>query len=146
MVARPVTALPGYRQCGHEVAVVVCGLVFLVLLLLGCNDVTGQACTLIGCSDGLNVEVQGVMSDVSVEATSATGETRTAPCQAFSDSTCWVHFDDFVPDEVTIRVADGDNQVSVTTKPAYESLQPNGPDCPPTCRQATVVIGFGSAG
>ena len=146
MVAKSVTSLPACHQCGHEVTVVVCGLVFLLLLLLGCNDVTGQACTLIGCSDGLNVEVQGVTSDVSVEVTSAAGETRTAPCQAFNESTCWVHFDDFVPEEATIRVADGSNQVSVTTIPAYESLQPNGPDCPPTCRQATVILRFGSAG
>ena len=42
--------------------------------------------------------------------------------------------------EITVNAEDGSWNGSITTSPAYEVLQPNGPDCPPTCRFARVTI------
>jgi len=120
-------------------ALVVCGLVLLLLALLGCSDLSGRHCTLVACSNGISVRVEG-LSEADISVTSATGETRGSTCPPFEPSICVAHFPDFTPEEATIRVEAGERQLSVTTNPAYDVLQPNGPECDPTCLQATVTI------
>jgi hypothetical protein len=108
---------------------------------VACDDVIGQGCTEIGCFDGLRVVVQGV-ADVEYEvvASELDGATQTGACQAVSDGTCSVFFFQYYPSEVTLHVTGADQSLSITLQPAYEESQPNGPDCPPTCRLSTVEV------
>jgi hypothetical protein len=38
------------------------------------------------------------------------------------------------------QTSDGTTWLDQTVTPAYTTTQPNGPDCPPTCSQATVML------
>jgi hypothetical protein len=118
--------------------------IFTLALMAGassCDDPV-QACTLIGCIDGLEIVLTGSVPDsVTVEATASGGETRTAECVR-SDGCVYVAFEGFHPEEVTVRVAWDSGTIAVTLEPAYTVSQPNGPDCPPICRYSRVVIDF----
>ena len=46
------------------------------------------------------------------------------------------------PASVTIRVTTGAQTTEVTRQPTYEVTRPNGPACPPECRNARVVMAF----
>lgn len=113
--------------------------VAIAAALLACDDPTGRPCTEIGCSDGLYVVVQGTPGlEFAVVAATSAGDERTVSCVVDPDGSCLAGFYGFLPDEVTLAVSGGGQQVSVTLEPAYEDVQPNGPGCPPICRQATV--------
>ena len=97
------------------------------------------ACTLIGCDDGLVVEVEGNLPPgVSVEAVAGDGERRVKECA--QGTFCVVVFEGFHPNEVTVSATTGERAVTVTVEPEYAELRPNGRCCPPTCRTATVSI------
>jgi hypothetical protein len=51
-----------------------------------------------------------------------------------------VSFPDFTPASVTIRVSTGTRTTDVTLQPMYEVTRPNGPGCPPECRNARVTV------
>jgi hypothetical protein len=51
-----------------------------------------------------------------------------------------VSFPDFTPASVTIRVLTGTQTTEVTRQPMYEVTRPNGPECPPECRNARVIV------
>ena len=114
----------------------------LVVLLAGsaCNVVGPDACTLIGCT-GLVVEVTGAASQtpVTVVVTAPDGSTRTATCTT-TTGTCPVAFPDFTPASLTVRVSSGTQSTEVTVRPAYLLTRPNGPECPPECRNARVTV------
>ena len=44
------------------------------------------------------------------------------------------------PEEVVIDVSSGDLSASTTLTPEYDEVQPNGPDCPPTCEQGEETV------
>lgn len=106
----------------------------------GCNIVGPSACTLIGCT-GLVVEVTGAPSQtpVTVVVTAPDGSTRSSTCTAAA-STCLVSFPDFTPASVTIRVLTGTQTTEETRQPTYEVTRPNGPACPPECRNARATV------
>lgn len=113
----------------------------------GCDGSVDVACTEIGCSDGLAVVVHGQSgAQYDVEASATGGETRTGSCVIDVSGSCSVFFYGFLPDEVTVAVTGAGQQMFSTLQPAYEDVQPNGPDCPPTCRQATIAIDFQAGG
>lgn len=92
-------------------------------------------CTQIGCSDGLNVELDGFTEEVELEL-AAGGETRTVTCQP--PGPCHHFVPDFTPEEVTATVFLPDREEERTFTPEYREERPNGPDCPPVCRQARI--------
>jgi hypothetical protein len=106
----------------------------------GCGGVGPSACTLIGCT-GLVVEVTGApgLTPVTVVVTAPDGSTRSATCTG-ATGTCPVSFFDFTPASVTIRVLTGTQTTEVTRQPTYEVSRPNGPECPPECRNARVTV------
>ena len=106
----------------------------------GCDLVGPSACTLIGCT-GLVVEVTGAQGQtpVTVVVTAPDGSTRSATCTA-ATGTCPVSFPDFTPASVTIRLSTGTQTTEVTRQPMYEVTRPNGPACPPECRNARVTV------
>ena len=105
-----------------------------------CNVAGPSVCTVIGCT-GLVVEVSGapVQAPVTVVVTAPDGSTRSATCTS-ATGMCLVSFPDFTPATVTIRVAAGARSTEETRQPAYEMTRPNGPSCPPECRNARVSI------
>lgn len=100
-----------------------------------------RACTQIGCDDGLAVVVGGVPPDAGayrVEVRAA-GETRVQEC-ATPQECGRIFFPSLLPDEVTVDVIAGTARSSRTVRPEPRTVQPNGPGCPPTCRQAEVTV------
>ena len=106
----------------------------------GCDVVGPGACTLIGCT-GLVVEVTGApgSTPVTVVVTAADGSTRSTTCTS-PTGTCPVSFPDFTPASVTIRVVTDTQTTAVTKQPMYGATRPNGPACPPECRNARVTV------
>lgn len=111
------------------------------VLLASCNPLT-QACTLIGCHDGLMVQLSTVPTGAyRVEAWS---ELRKTP-QVFecaAGQTCPpIMFPDFEGEDVTVRVTTAaDARTQVFENVEYEALYPNGRRCGAACSQATVTV------
>jgi hypothetical protein len=100
-----------------------------------------RVCTLIGCDDGLSVEVKSsLQQSFTVNVRTGTQTLHTfrcdpgQPCQAFVRNQ--------TPAEVTVSIDAGGGQqpVSRTYHPEYQINRPNGPDCPPDCKQAMVSL------
>ena len=99
-----------------------------------------RACTKMGCESGLSVLVEGTPQGAYRVEARATGEApRVRDCP--SPQQCGaIFFADFLPAEVTVEVIAGAKRSARTVRPQVETLQPNGPGCPPTCRQARVTV------
>ena len=112
------------------------------VLLAGCSRSAPpeRACTLIGCEDGLAVVIEGApQGPYRVEARAEGEAPRVQECP--STASCGrIFFADFLPAEVTVEVIAGGSASSRTVRPAVETLEPNGPGCPPICRQARVIV------
>jgi len=121
-------------------AVLAITLVLVAALGSACSGLGPTACTLIGCT-GLVVEVTGAPAQipVTVAVTAPDGSTRSTTCTS-ATGTCPFSFPDFTPATVTIRVSAGTKTTEETRQPAYEVTRPNGPGCPPECRNARVTV------
>lgn len=98
-----------------------------------------QVCTLIGCNDGLSVVVASALAqDYSVTVKSGGATLHTFTCRAGSE--CRAFLENQTPAQVTIEIATSAGTVTRSYTPEYKVSQPNGPDCPPECRQATVTV------
>jgi hypothetical protein len=102
-----------------------------------------QACTRIGCDDGWTVELVGaaalpatytirVLVDDAVVASVQC--TPTQPCGE------QVFLPGLTAAEAELEIVGGAAPLRWTVTPEYSTLQPNGPNCPPTCRQARVQV------
>lgn len=116
--------------------------VLLAVLPAGCAPAAPapRICTKIGCESGLSIEVEGAPQDPYRVEARAAGETpRVRECP--SPPECGrIFFPDFLPAEVTVEVIAGGERSSRTVRPNVEVVQPNGPGCPPTCRQVRVTV------
>jgi len=111
-----------------------------VWVLPGCSLGEPVACSGIECTNSLVVvDLDGAVPSSYVIEVQALNETRRFTCTAVSLCNGAV-FDDFTPTQVTIRVTWSGGSVEQVVTPAYEVVQPNGPDCPPVCRRAVVTI------
>ena len=121
-------------------AVLALTLAFAAAVGSGCDLLGPGACTLIGCT-GLVVEVTGApgQTPVTVVVTAPDGSTRSTSCSSVTGA-CPVSFPDFTPSSVTIRVSSGTQTTEETRQPTYEVTRPNGPACPPECRNARVTV------
>ena len=113
-----------------------------VIVLTGCAGNTGpeRACTLIGCDNGLDLQVNSSLSQsFSVKVSTIMGQPMYSfTCQA--GQPCRAFISGQTPQEVRVTVATPQGDVSKTFKPEYKISKPNGPDCPPDCKQATIVM------
>ena len=108
-------------------------------LLAGCSLGEPVTCTGIVCTSALVVALDGaVPSSYTIEARGP-NETRRFTCTEASLCTEAV-FEDFRPTQVTIEVTWAEGSTAQTLTPVYETVQPNGPDCPPVCLIAVVTI------
>lgn len=112
-----------------------------LVLLASCNPIT-QACTLMGCENGLAVRLSGAPTGAyRVEAWS---ELRIAPqvLECGAGETCApVFFADFQGHDVVVRVT---TAAGVRTQEfldvEYEAVYPNGRRCGGACEQASVTV------
>jgi hypothetical protein len=131
-----------------------------VLSLPACANI-GKACTEIGCVSSVTVRFDGVLADGSYTVELAAVDHPPSTClvllsggQAEPASDCELEvamvsgaleatlFD--APTELVVGLVQigGDSLVDEVLNPVYETSQPNGEDCPPTCEQALEVIEF----
>ena len=109
-------------------------------------------CTLLACGDVLSLTFERHVPDVyAVSVGGADGEEVSVRCSKQSaldcsgagGCSCWgdgVSFSGFAPKEATITVQWDGSTVTKTVQPSYSTFRPNGPDCPPECRGATVSV------
>lgn len=103
-----------------------------------CNPFEPPLCTLIGCSSGLTVELQGPPTAPFTLTATAAGTTESIVCEEVTG--CALFFEDFTPPQVTISYESGGEEVEQTFSPSYSRSRPNGEGCPPECLNGTVVL------
>ena len=104
-----------------------------------------QVCTEIGCHSGLTIQLQGSIPEAfAVEVSVPGDEPDRVECPQGGDSIYCegdrLFLAERTPKEVTVRVSWGSKDIVETFRPEYETLRPNGPDCPPECKQAEVTL------
>lgn len=108
------------------------------VLLSNCGPIVG--CTLIGCDNGLSVQLSGTPAGAyRVEAIADGADPVALECGA--GQTCPpVFFPGLQAAHVTIRVTTSAGTRSQAFTPDYRDLYPNGRDCGAVCKQATVTV------
>jgi hypothetical protein len=115
--------------------------VLVCVLLTACsgNQEPQRVCTLIGCNDGLNVTVNSALQqDFSVTVKSGSQTLHTFTCSAGQQ--CMAFLENQTPANVTVQITTNAGTISRDYTPEYNVSRPNGPDCDPECRQATVTV------
>lgn len=100
-----------------------------------------MACTEIGCSDGLNVELSGALPPTFVVA--VLGEDQVlGRVDCPSSAACGRHlfFEGVAAQRVRVVVTVAGRSRSFERTPEWRSTRPNGPGCEPVCRQATITV------
>jgi hypothetical protein len=116
----------------------------VALATAGCDDHgPTRPCTLVDCEvNGLTVRVEGTLPTVyMVTVSSPNEEARSRVC--WTPAHCVggaVHFAGYSPAEVSITVEWEDGTATATAEPTYQVFRPNGPDCEPVCRTATITV------
>jgi hypothetical protein len=114
-------------------------LLFLFLAACSGNQEPLRVCTLIGCNDGLNVTVvSALQEDFSVTVKSGSQTLHTFTCRPGQQ--CMAFLENQRPANVTVQIATSAGTISKDYTPEYKASRPNGPDCEPECRQATVTV------
>jgi hypothetical protein len=119
------------------------GLVGLVVSASGCGLVTDEdACTLIGCGNGLHVELEGATDGpVRVVVTLPDGTKLEERCDGAARCLSGIVFEDVTATSVVIDVYLGsDEPVRFAEQLTYDQYFPNGEDCGPPCRLAKVHL------
>lgn len=112
--------------------------------LAGCNSLGLHACTLIGCQNGLTVQLSATPATpfrVELRVTSPTAQPAYVySCSSPATCTQGVFFPDFSGEHAFVTVVtDAGTRTTEISRIEYRVSRPNGPNCPPECRQATVT-------
>jgi len=117
------------------------GIAALVALLASC-DLSGrqQVCTLIGCDSGIRVVLTAPPTvPYRVEAyVPGSGARQVRECSA--GGACNITFAGFTPVEVSIEIITAADTLRRDAVPVYVVSRPNGADCEPECRNATITV------
>lgn len=110
------------------------------LLLAGACRLN-EACTLIGCNDGLSVQLEGAPPGPWTISVSAQGVTHAKDCPAGGNCGGMMFFEEFEPSVVNVTVTRETNTVTYNNLvPTQRTVQPNGPHCGPSCNQPFVKV------
>jgi len=139
-------------------------LLLAALSLPACNGV-GKSCTEIGCSSSVTVRFDGDLADGSYTVELAEADRPPSTClvvmeggqaEPASDCELQVAMVDGAleaslfgaPTELVVGLVSigGDTVVDAFLSPSYETFQPNGDDCPPTCQQAFETVQIPATG
>lgn len=106
--------------------------------LVRCNPFEPRSCTLIGCSSGLRVELEGTPTAPFTLTATAGAASESISCE--QATACNLFFEDFTPSQVTISYESGGEEIEQTFSPSYARSRPNGEDCPPECLNGAVTL------
>jgi hypothetical protein len=117
-------------------------LLFLLPLLASCEAIfSPRACTLIGCTDGLSVQLVDLpVGAYALEVLLPGGEIRTFECAQASACPAQLFFPGVAAEEITLRMTTEAGVRTETRRPVYSKLRPNGRGCPPVCWQAEMTM------
>lgn len=94
-----------------------------------------------GLSNGLEVVVTGDLPETFTITISLEGPpTIVIECSESSPCGNSIFLRDFTPDHVDITIQGESVDFTDSFMPEYELTRPNGPDCPPECRRATITV------
>ena len=149
------------NNAGEHMRVYILSLI-AILFIFGCGifrasppPYDARTCTAIGCGFTLRIEIRGNMpSDFVLTASDSTGESANVHCmngttindsQAAPGKTAiceqsGVSFLDFAPQQGTITLKWEGGEVAQSFQANYKTFRPNGPQCEPECRTATVIF------
>lgn len=116
-------------------------LMALAVATAACRGEGPMACTEIGCSDGLNVELTGTLPPSFTVA--VLGEDQVlGRMDCPSSATCGRHlfFENVAAQRVRLVVTVAGVSRSYERTPEWRATRPNGPGCEPVCRQASVSV------
>lgn len=120
-------------------AVLLLGVAFMGVS--GC--IVGGACTAIGCADGVSVAWANP-SPRDRGTLIADGVTYAFDCAAAPTATVWCTPTGLrlsaTPTTLRVEVVTSTGTRSGSFTVAYTTSRPNGPDCEPVCRNATVTV------
>ncbi len=115
----------------------------LIIFLGSCNQVkqTPIACTKIGCIDGIALNLSSSLPNTAVVEIIYDGQTNTLSCAQGNCINQTVFISNITPKTFTVRISNNGSILSESVhRPTYKNTQPNGPDCPPICKQVEVSI------
>jgi hypothetical protein len=120
----------------------VAGLVVLGAALGGCASGGAGACTRIGCYSGAFFHLDGALPESYAVALYIAGEApRVVECAPAEECGGRVFFEGVTARNVEIEITgEGGLRIRQDVTLSYTTTQPNGPDCPPICRQATARV------
>ena len=108
--------------------------------LVGVLQACGMACTLVGCSSGLELVFNRTPgTDAVLTLDLGDGVPWVVDC---SEQVCGarVRFSSLIVDAARVVVVEGGDTTEFAIQPLYRRIHPNGPDCEPTCRVAEVSL------
>lgn len=115
-----------------------------VCLTTGCHGITKGECTLIGCDSGLTTHLLSMPSAPFRVEVSVTGYPATYVYECADVTRCSqdIFFPGLIADRASVTVIVGNKSVTTSINSiVYNVSRPNGPDCPPECKRATVPVG-----
>lgn len=100
------------------------------------------ACTLIGCDSGIEVVLENEPDGAyRIEAfADSDGPRHVYECSSATGCQDRVFFTDFTPVRIFIDVTSANGTERYEVLPKYREHRPNGPNCPPRCRTATIRL------
>lgn len=115
---------------------------FLVATLSACeSEPIQQICTQIGCANGLRVEFDRAPDPGTVVSLEITGAPLwVVRCGQDADCADGLMFSDLRTTSVRVWIETATDTVVRDVRPVYMEHQPNGPGCPDTCFNATVLV------
>lgn len=116
----------------------------LGMALLSCARdpaITG-VCTEIGCESGIEVILESPPTGAYRVEASVGGSVPKYVYECTSEAGCAerIFFPEFTPYRVFIEVTDATGTERYEAVPVYTERQPNGPECPPLCRNAVIRL------
>jgi hypothetical protein len=118
-------------------------LMALLVALAACGD---KVCTAAGCYTGLTVHLaskptQPYRVEVSTDGGPTPYTVYVYDCPNPQACTQDPTFPAFIPERLSVRITVGAaSRLDESVRPNWATAQPNGPTCPPTCRQATITV------
>lgn len=111
----------------------------IAVMIGACGITSPQDCTLIGCTNGLAVVVNtSLQQQMTVTVKAGTQTLATLQCSA--GTPCNTFIENQTPSEVQVTINVSGGTVNRTYNPQYQMHRPNGENCPPECKQATITV------
>lgn len=124
---------------------IVLSMIILGFLSAGCDGSEffgGEVCTQVGCSDGVTIRISEERPDslsLTIYLNDDTEAFATTHCTN-QNQHCILGIDEETPENVAVKIGWKNGEFNKIFTPEYENFQPNGPECPPTCKSAFIEI------